>query len=502
MQTFCGTPNFASPELVTGTPYDATKSDAWSLGVVLYQLLHPNGTLPFSSPNSLAHLYTLIRACSPDFSMIPFGAASLLRTVFVRDPAKRASVEEMMRDPWTNERGWPEGEAALAQNADTLDEEEAGRHIVGVRRAGTDGEFLVCTVGSVGKQDRETDDGGSWTSGSGSGFVPSRSSSSDGLPTVHPHEIGLGHLPISRRGSFSSASEIASTLSHDILGVGGVVELASDAGKGVPLRRRSSLFDDSRIVLDPGDPSAIAPRRKSWTGAGLPAIGEDSSKALGRRLSEPFARGRVDARPILGRRGTDLIPPATLEQVDEASTPTMSVQLPNPEPAVEPSAEPNQTVIELFHAMHRPASHLRRLSFSHPQFSVTSSPQMETRNLVSKPISDQPARVFQTIHAAVVEAGPTWDCQRPDSGIYCFVVRYRNESAKKDSETRLEIEIFEHIGLLATIMAGLALPKLQNNSIVVRCRAKMEAAELQEVKSKFTDLAKAVIDSVERSAPT
>lgn len=46
LRTFCGTPSFAAPEIVSGKPYDGTMCDVWSLGVTLYNLL--SGNLPFS----------------------------------------------------------------------------------------------------------------------------------------------------------------------------------------------------------------------------------------------------------------------------------------------------------------------------------------------------------------------------------------------------------------------------------------------------------------------
>lgn len=39
----------AAPEIITGQPYDATRTDVWSIGVIFYALL--TGTLPFDHEN-------------------------------------------------------------------------------------------------------------------------------------------------------------------------------------------------------------------------------------------------------------------------------------------------------------------------------------------------------------------------------------------------------------------------------------------------------------------
>ena len=56
--TSCGSPNYASPEVINGEPYDGPASDVWSCGVVLYASL--TGTLPFDS-DSHSTLFELIR---------------------------------------------------------------------------------------------------------------------------------------------------------------------------------------------------------------------------------------------------------------------------------------------------------------------------------------------------------------------------------------------------------------------------------------------------------
>ncbi|KAG5463919.1 hypothetical protein LSCM1_00092 [Leishmania martiniquensis] len=97
-ETSCGTPNYASPEVVSGRLYGGPEADVWSCGVVLYAMLC--GTLPFDDSN-ISLLFKKIQ--SADYTIpshVSLHAQDLLRRVLVVNPLERATMEQVMQHPW------------------------------------------------------------------------------------------------------------------------------------------------------------------------------------------------------------------------------------------------------------------------------------------------------------------------------------------------------------------------------------------------------------------
>lgn len=98
LETSCGSPHYACPEVIRGEKYDGRKADVWSCGVILYALLV--GALPFDDDN----LRQLLEKVKKGVFHIPHFVSpdcqNLLRGMIEVNPELRLTLEQIHRHSW------------------------------------------------------------------------------------------------------------------------------------------------------------------------------------------------------------------------------------------------------------------------------------------------------------------------------------------------------------------------------------------------------------------
>ena len=98
LQTPCGSPCYASPEMVSGGKYGGIKHDIWSTGVVLYAMLC--GYLPFEEENNEL-LFKKIMECDLEYpDCLEKDAKSLMQKILINDYEERLSIEQIKEEPF------------------------------------------------------------------------------------------------------------------------------------------------------------------------------------------------------------------------------------------------------------------------------------------------------------------------------------------------------------------------------------------------------------------
>ncbi|KAG8192495.1 hypothetical protein JTE90_018019 [Oedothorax gibbosus] len=98
LETSCGSPHYACPEVIRGEKYDGRRADVWSCGVILYALLV--GALPFDDDNLRQLLEKVKRGVFHIPHFVPHECQELLRAMVQVCPNKRMALEDVVKHPW------------------------------------------------------------------------------------------------------------------------------------------------------------------------------------------------------------------------------------------------------------------------------------------------------------------------------------------------------------------------------------------------------------------
>jgi len=97
LNTSCGSPHYAAPEIIYGRRYRGDKADIWSCGIILFALL--TGFLPFDG-GDLGNTLRLVK--KGDYVLPPWlsaEAADLIQRILQKKPEDRISIEEIWVHP-------------------------------------------------------------------------------------------------------------------------------------------------------------------------------------------------------------------------------------------------------------------------------------------------------------------------------------------------------------------------------------------------------------------
>ena len=95
LSTPCGSPCYASPEMIAGKKYDGDKIDIWATGIILFAMLC--GYLPFEDKNNEV-LFDKILECKIEFpNYLSEEAKDLINKILVVDPQKRITIPQIKK---------------------------------------------------------------------------------------------------------------------------------------------------------------------------------------------------------------------------------------------------------------------------------------------------------------------------------------------------------------------------------------------------------------------
>ncbi|XP_004681624.1 PREDICTED: MAP/microtubule affinity-regulating kinase 3 isoform X4 [Condylura cristata] len=268
LDTFCGSPPYAAPELFQGKKYDGPEVDVWSLGVILYTLV--SGSLPFDGQNLKELRERVLRGKY----RIPFymstDCENLLKRFLVLNPIKRGTLEQIMEDRWVN----------------AGHEEDELRPFVEPELDISDQKRIDIMVG-MGYSQEEIQ---------------------ESLSKMKYDEITATYLLLGRKSSELDASDSSSSSNLSLAKVRPSSDLSNSTGQSPhhKVQRSVSSSQKQRRYSDhagPAIPSVAAYPKRSQTSTADGDLREDGAPSRKPSGGAAAGKGAAPASPLLGNAG-------------------------------------------------------------------------------------------------------------------------------------------------------------------------------------------------------
>ncbi|KAM9380600.1 testis-specific serine/threonine-protein kinase 2 [Phaethornis superciliosus] len=99
-ETFCGTAEYAAPEVLQYIPYDPRMSDIWSLGVILYKMV--SASMPFDNSNvrKMVRIQKRHSITFPDSKCLTGECKELICHLLHPNVSERLRIDEVLKHLW------------------------------------------------------------------------------------------------------------------------------------------------------------------------------------------------------------------------------------------------------------------------------------------------------------------------------------------------------------------------------------------------------------------
>lgn len=98
VNTPCGSPCYASPECISGKPYNGYTTDVWSAGVILYAML--TGQLPWTKRNQTQLFAQIKRGEYSIPSYLSKDCKDIIKGLMTVDYEERLTIDQALEHPW------------------------------------------------------------------------------------------------------------------------------------------------------------------------------------------------------------------------------------------------------------------------------------------------------------------------------------------------------------------------------------------------------------------